>query len=175
MAMLKIGPAMDGHENTAFYKEFQRKESKNSIHFLKNLPAQTKADLTGKKEYLNTKAPQKSAVKSTAETAKDAQAHMSDNELLNHLSMIEYGSKEYMHRRDMFSEYVEAAARFKCLIKDTTKVVVPKYVPRALRPQTPGRKWYAPPMKLPTGWKETSSVTTPASPGPPPIADPAKA
>ncbi|KAL2622731.1 hypothetical protein R1flu_002936 [Riccia fluitans] len=177
MAMLKIGPAMESAENTAFYKEFQRKESKNSINFLKNLPAQTKADLTGKREYLNTKNPQKSAMTSTAETAKEAQAHMSDKELLNHLSMIEKGSKEFMHKRDMFSEYVEAAARFKCLIKDNTVAVVPKYVPRALRPQTPGRKWYAPVMKLPPGWKEgdaTPSVLTPASPPPPPIANPAQ-
>ncbi|BBN12303.1 hypothetical protein MPTK1_5g18950 [Marchantia polymorpha subsp. ruderalis] len=185
--------SMEQVENTAFIKEFQRRESKDSIHFLKNLPADKKAELTGKSEYLNTTAPLKSALKNT--TAKDAQAHMSDTELLNHLSMnlwrrinagymierrkclslsrdsYQYDSKllektdrEFMHKRDMFSEYVEAAARFKCLIKDGHVATVPKYVPRALRPQTPGRKWYAPVMKLPPGYKESGQATTPATP-----------
>lgn len=77
---------------------------------------------------------------------------------------LEKTDREFMHKRDMFSEYVEAAARFKCLIKDGHVATVPKYVPRALRPQTPGRKWYAPVMKLPPGYKESGQATTPATP-----------
>jgi hypothetical protein len=86
------------------------------------------------------------------------------------LLQLEPTDRQFMHKRDMFSEYVEAAARFNVMIKSNARVVVPKFVPRALRPQTPGRKWYAPVMKLPPGYTGPGSATsaTPPTPSPAP-------
>ncbi|CAM6088562.1 unnamed protein product [Calypogeia fissa] len=193
----------NGPENTGFIKEFQRRESKNSINFIKNLPESKKAELTGKKDgsaASSGQAPLQSALKAGKP---NPQGHIPDPELLNKLSMnlwrrlnagymierrpclslsqasytwdkklLEKTDRQHMHKRDMFSEYVEAAARFNIMIKSNAKVAVPKYVPRALRPLTPGRKWYAPVMKLPPGYKgpgsPQASATPPTpSPGPP--------